>query len=707
MPTHKVHRWPKDRLSFGSLIRLFLILLLPFGAVAKDIYSIHSLSEGEVQQTYIQLLRDACHYADGYWTNSSFSPVAGYWGDGVSSGNEGIRTVSSMVLACATLLKYDNGLSSRDRRDLLNKTIAALRYATATHITGKHQCADGKQWGGMDRPGFAAWQSSYWTGALAFGALLIWDKLDPSLRQDIERMMAAQDDLLAQGIPPTGLWSDTKAEENGWNVPSLVLGELMFPYNPRLEVWRDTARKYMMNTLCTAADTNDTRVVDERPVNQWVVGANLQPDYTLENHGFFHPSYVGCSCYFMTQAALYYAFMGKPIPHAASHHLMDTWRMFQTIILPWGETADPQGMDWELHGLPFINLYASLATRGRDPFASRMEQMSLQYQRAWQIMCKGSLTLPGSSFGIARHAINAEQASYGLLAHKIYGPSVGPLSESRAGTQEQGVRDYPYVDFIAQRTQQKFASFSWKNKVMGLLMPIEDHEANPDFIVPIANGFIGSFVPAPRGKAEVTVVEQDRKETVDGFEASGTVLIDGGRLKQTLRMISIGRQTVVYEDRVTALTDVTLQGERGLPVGIENDSLTGGTRIVSDKRGRLTFDWQKPKQPVALPGSWANVDGRLGVVTVAGSGLAYAQANKYSRGLGVYTDVLYGSYTNQTRQFKAGDTVGRRIAIFYVEVTPRETARLAKSWGIATTPGSQLLDFKQPDGKATQVPLLY
>ncbi|HTV41026.1 MAG TPA: hypothetical protein VMF08_10645 [Candidatus Sulfotelmatobacter sp.] len=682
----------------------FILLLIPFCASAKSLYSVHPLSEKEVQQTYINILSDACRYADRDWTNSSFDPAAGYWGDGVSSGNEGIRTIGSMVLACATLLKYDNSLSPQERRDLMDKTTAALCYVTATHFTGNQKCTDGRQWGGMDRPGFKAWQSSFWTSSFAFGAWLIWDKLDPALQRNIERVVGAQDDLLATGNPPVNLWSDTKAEENGWNVPCLVLGELMFPSNPHAALWRETAHKYMMNTLCTAADTNDTSLVDGRPVNQWVLGPNLQPDYTLENHGFFHPSYVGCSCYFLTQSALYYSYAGQPVPQAATHHLLDTWRMFQTIILPWGETADPQGMDWELHGLPFINLYAALGTHGKDSFAARMEQMSLQYQRAWQIMCHGSLALPGSPFGITRHAINAEEASYGFLAHKIFGPSAKPLSARTANAGEAGVRDYPYVDFIEQRTLQKYASFSWKNKIMGLLMPIEDHADNPEFIVPIANGFIGSFQVAGRGdNGKATVVEHSWKKTADGFETSGTLLDNSGRLKQTLKMFSIGSQTVVYEDRVIALTNVTVRSEQGMPIGIENDSLTGGTRTLSDQDGQTVFDWQKPQKTLAIPGLWANVDGRLGIIAISGSGMTYAQAAGYSRGISVYTDILYGSCSTHARQFKAGDEVSRRVAVFLVEATPGETSDLAKSCRMEMTRDGQVLHFRQPDGKNMRI----
>jgi hypothetical protein len=403
---------------------------------------------------------------------------------------------------------------------------------------------------------------------------------------------------------------------------------------------------------------------------------------------------------------MYYTYAGRPVPQAATHHLLDTWRMFQTIILPWGEAAYPQGMDWELHSLPFLNLFASLGTGEKDPLAARLEDRSLQYLRAWQLMRQGDLSVPGSRFGITRHAINAEQAAYGFLAHKVFGPGVKELTASAAAAQDQGVWDYPYVEFIVHRTGKKFASFSWKNRIMGLLVPIgEGHENNPDFTVPIANGFVGSFELAPRGNVKTTVVEHSWKKTPDGFETTGTLRLNGGRLQQTLKVTSIGEQTVVYQDRVTALADVTVRAERGLPVGIENDEVTGGRRVVSDPAGKTVFDWQKPRQPVVLPGSWVNVDGRLGVVTMAGASLEYVQAAGYSPGISVCADILYGSGSDHTNRFKAGEEVARRVAIFFTEVTPRKTSALAQSCRIEKKPGSQVLRFKQPNGNETEVPL--
>lgn len=683
------------------------MLLVPFCSSAKDVYQIRQLSEQEVLKTYTQLLRDACRHADRDWKSWPSNSSSGYWGNGISGGNEGIRAIGGMTLACATLLKYDAGLTDGERKELLSKATAALRYATATHVTGTEKCVDGKKWGATAKFGPESWQSGMWSGTLAFGAWLMWDKLDTSLQQGIQRVVASENDILSKRTPPTKLWLDTKAEENGWEVPCLVLGELMFTNHPHAAIWHETALKYMMNTLCTAEDLQCTNLVDGRAVNEWVNGANLHPDFTLENHNGFHPSYVGCSSYFLTQASMYYTYAGRPIPQAASHHLMDTWRMFQTVILPWGEAAYPQGMDWELHALPFLNLFASLGTHQKDPLAAHFEMQSLQFLRAWQMMRQGDLAIPGSRLGITRHAINAEQAAYGLLAHKVFGPATNPLSARAVATQNLGIWEYPDVDFVIHRTEKKFVSFSWKNKIMGQLIPLgEGHESNPEFTVPIANGLVGSFDLAPAGDTKITVLEHSLKKMSDRFETTGILLINGGRLKQTLQVTSIGEHAIVYQDLVTAEADVSVAKERGVPVGIENDEITGGTRVVSDRNDRTIFDMQKPCELLSLPGTWVNVDGRLGVIMVTGSGMTYAQASGYSPGISVCTDVLYGSYSNHPKKYKAGEEVARRAVVFFVEVTPKETSKLAQSCRIEERSGMKVLRFRQPGGKDAEIRIL-
>jgi hypothetical protein len=205
------------------------------------------------------------------------------------------------------------------------------------------------------------------------------------------------------------------------------------------------------------------------------------------------------------------------------------------------------------------------------------------------------------------------------------------------------------------------------------------------------------------------VLEHARTRTADGFETSGTLLINGGRLKQTLTMISVGSQAVVFEDRVTAMADVTVNGERGIPLGIENDEITGGTRTVTDREGRREFSFHRRQPIAALAGPWVNADDRMSVIMLGGgaTGLAYQQASGYSKGISVCSDILYGSFWDKARSFKAGDEVAHRIALVLLEVTAQETAALAKACHMEATPTGRVLHFKRPDGSDAQVPLRF
>jgi len=338
----------------------------------------------------------------------------------------------------------------------------------------------------------------------------------------------------------------------------------------------------------------------------------------------------------------------------------------------------------------------------KDHVAAEKEKIILQYMRTWQEWCGGDLAVPGSGLGFTRHAIQAEQTTYGYLSHKVFGPA----TQDKPVSLPPFVRHYSSVDVTMHRTGSKLVSFSWKNRIMGMVLPIgEGHEANPFFTIPIANGLIGSTELSAAKDAEITVLERAWKKTPNGFETTGVLLTDGGLLKQTLKLSSVGEKAVVYQDHVSAQSDVSLTRELGVPVGIENDKLTGGTRVVYHREGKTVFDWQKPQAITAVPGPWANVDGRLGVVTAAGSGLTYSQAGKYN-GQGVYADIFYASFSDAAKQFKAGDEVARRIVLFYVEVTPEQTSELARSVKIEDGPGGQVLRFSLPEGGEAEVILL-
>ncbi|HZZ42964.1 MAG TPA: hypothetical protein VFE58_08500, partial [Tepidisphaeraceae bacterium] len=481
-------------------------------------YAVRDLKEGEVVAVERGMVVDACRYAEKEWKVAKFDAGAGYWGDGVSDGNQGIRAIGEMVLGCGTLVKYREDLSDEEWKKLRGRMVAGIRYVTETHLTGTQKCTDGKKWGG-------SWQSAMWAGEMGMGAWLGWGELDDGLKKDVERVMASEADRFLAGRPPGGVWGDTKAEENGWNLTCLVLAENMFPNNPHAGAWREKGMEYMMNTLSTPGDLTDGTVVEGRAVKDWVTGANIHSDFTLENHGIFHPSYVACSSYFLTQAAMYYKYAGKEVPGTAEHHLMDTWGMFKGIILGSGEPIYPQGMDWELHGLSVVNLFASLGTWKKDALAARLEGREIQSLRTWQNWAGGDLMVPGSRLGFTRHACEVEQVDYAYLAHQIFGKEAEPMGAGEAEKEVEGVRDYGDVGVTLQRTASKLVSVSWKNRVMGQVVPISGSDReNPFFTVPMVGGLFGSMQVAG-AKGKDTVVEHSSRVNANGFETEGELLI--------------------------------------------------------------------------------------------------------------------------------------------------------------------------------------
>ena len=143
-----------------------------------------------------------------------------------------------------------------------------------------------------------------------------------------------------------------------------------------------------------------------------------------------------------------------------------------------------------------------------------------------------------------------------------------------------------------------------------------------------------------------------------------------------------------------------------MPLGIENDALSGGRRFLFHTGGTTFCDWQHPRPPFELPGSWVNVDSRLGAVMVTGAGLGYVQASAYHPQMAVYPDTLCTSFSTQTRKFKAGEEVAHRTALLFVEVSPPKTATLARTFNFETGQNGRVLRFRLPEGGTGVVPAL-
>lgn len=671
-----------------------LLLIFVISSCTAGVYAIRpDLSEEELCSLYVDMLLKYSQYAETKWHPAPWSDNAGYWGNGISGGNEGIRAVANTALVFAVLANHTNALSPAEKERYRARAIAGIRYIAETHSTGNQVCVDGQKW-------TYPWQSAMWAANMAFAAWILWDDLDDALRQSVERVVVYEANRFLDRDPPGRRWGNTAAEEVGWDQILLSLAPNMFPKHPNAPRWRERSIQYMMNTLSVPQDLKDERIVDGRRVRDWICAVNVHPDFTIENHGFLHPSYTMVSPAEVGQGALMYLYAGNPIPEAAGHHLLDNWHMLQGLMLPSGYWAYPQGMDWALNSDGHIHYLAWLATYAKDPVAAGMERRVAQYTAGHQKIHGGAFAGPSSRLGFAREAVWAERIAYALLFHRYL------ASTQERRTIEQvpgllGVKRYILSDVITHRTGSKFVSFSWKNKVMGLVIPIgPGHEDNPYFTTPPTNGLVGSVDLKDQPGKDISVVHRSWHKTADGFETSGVIRTNGGALEQRIKLLSVGDRTVIYADRVIALRDVTVTQECGVLAGIENDEFTGDRRVLYYQGGSQVITGPATSATIRIPGNWANVDGRLGLISVSGSGLAYRDVPQYNRD-GAREDYLYGSYSDAPRAFKSGEEIARRVAVFFVETSPDETARLA---GKVRLTGS-VLSLALPEGATYTVDL--
>jgi hypothetical protein len=239
-----------------------------------------------------------------------------------------------------------------------------------------------------------------------------------------------------------------------------------------------------------------------------------------------------------------------------------------------------------------------------------------------------------------------------------------------------------------------------------MLAPIGvGHESNPHFTIPILDGLVGAIELGEKAHAGAKLVQWDWKKLPQGFETTGELLTNDGRLKQRIKVTSLGEKTVVYQDQAKAQADISLKRELGAPIGIENDELSGGQRVIYHKDGKTILNWRDAKGSFTIPGKWVNVDGRLGVMAVKGSGMTYSHDDRYNN-QGVCTDILYGSFSDQPKDLNAQEDVARRVVILFVEVTPEETATLMESIKLESRSEGDVLRIILPEGGAVDVPLL-
>jgi hypothetical protein len=118
----------------------------------------------------------------------------------------------------------------------------------------------------------------------------------------------------------------------------------------------------MISAYSTEADMHNERVLDGKPVRNWLHGFNANLDGSVVNHGFLHPDYMLC-VQLNLRAFVVQPLAGQPVPKAADFNAALVYRCLVTRQWPSPPYAAP-GSTIYRPGQPYL-YYPERADWGR------------------------------------------------------------------------------------------------------------------------------------------------------------------------------------------------------------------------------------------------------------------------------------------------------------------------------------------------------
>ena len=349
--------------------------------------------------------------------------------------------------------------------------LKTLAFAVHTHkAVRKRPCLDGRYWGSVSAKDHQ-WESSLWAMSVAYSAYFQWQRLPDSLKTDIYQLLKAECNYELERDIPTGYIGDTKAEENGWEVDVLAATLGLFPDDPLASQWFQRMRAFAINSYSHPTDALDTTVVDPAydatRVCDLYKGSNLYPDWTLQNHDFFHTSYQNVVIQELGEAALALRlFQGKRQRWASRALLHNCDKVTENVLnwltLPDGEQAMPNGNDWSLFLYDQVTSYATMACMQRNADALYFERQCLKRIAQRQQTTDDGSFLLRPDVGARRMGVQAHRLLMTELMHRLWPTEdMSPTRWTDFERRYHGSKLFPCQQIVRTLTPRCFACFSF------------------------------------------------------------------------------------------------------------------------------------------------------------------------------------------------------------------------------------------------------
>lgn len=530
------------------------------------------------------------------------APDGGYWGDRLDAKdqNGAVRGSANTLLTYAMLIHaLDNDwMNPKDVKTLTaaglgREQMLELVRLNLAYLTAHHKSAPGAtapQWG-------YGWQTPLWLQAMGMAALLEWKELGDGLRQDVKRVAAAEADWVASRPPKDFANGDTGAEENAWNTAAPALALALQPQATSATAWARTLKSYAVNTYSRQGEKGEGQFAE------LVSTGNLNADWSLVNHHFFHPDYLQVSGMHLGEAWLILK-LGDGINGTQTaeefapfglYNVAEVWRhTMRPLLLPTGEFAYPAGNDWTFHCSTNQGYFAYIATALDDYDAAEAEARGLEHLKNRREVSPPGRLLGDSNLEYWWEPLVCKRMCTAMLLHEMRPGVVRRLEPSATVDALTTTTEFPAVDIWLHRTPDYFFSISAGKTRLGYFVPMGDAaSASPYNTLPMKDGLV------PPGEWKLKKVEPragDLARAVE-FEADGVT---------TGAALCMERSVVLFT-----------RGGLG-PLFVENDSLTAPGRTVETDAARVHIPMLKKVKPAWLPGPWINVDNCMGLVCADG-----------------------------------------------------------------------------------------
>lgn len=516
-------------------------------------------------------------------------------------------------------------------------------------------------------------------------AWLLLEKLDQGTRLLVARILEYEADRFLGAPAPAQLYDDTQAESNAWTGGGIAVASCMLKQHPRRAAWAEKAKEYMISAYATADDVASERVVDGKPLNEWLTGPNAFPDYSVENHGFVHPDYLAAVSE-MVRSAIAFHLADEPIPEAVTFNADHVLDLLMLLLLPDGTHLYVQSTDYtprrvdsffqacDIVPLMPTPLRKACFLRALDTLERMASERPELPMSAW-IGCPYDL---GVTWGLTQN----------YLIGRLFGAGDQAVPDDEVEAELAAVHVSSQGRFAVHRTPTTLSSFSWHAegdlpKVMGMTMPLD----RDVLCYPLPWGYIGEVREAGEDASLLKEASHSVTECEDGFGVTLELEWRSGKVRQDCAFVSLPDGRSVYLEQRQATREVAVALATSGNVAIYDDPqllYQKGPRVFHGEEGELDASAPRIRQ-----GNWLNVDDRMGYVALTNSLLRLGKQKGRPciwRGTGTMYDTCRLEFVHvaedaEGAQGSAKFEAGARIGTFAMVTCPcktgDETAALA------------------------------